>query len=123
MGHHRHRSRQAAHLLRARNGANSWHRLLPVLLGQRVEDAPEILAYRSNGERNSPGWSIRVVPNKFPALGIEGNLNREGEGLYDKMNGIGAHEVIIETPDHNLTLATMPVQRIEDVLWAFRDRV
>jgi len=39
------------------------------------------------------------------------------------MNGVGAHEVIIETPDHSLTLATMPVQRIEDVLWAFRDRV
>ena len=42
----------------------------------------------------------RVVPNKFPVLGIEGELNRQGEGMYDKMNGIGAHEVIIETPQH-----------------------
>jgi UDPglucose--hexose-1-phosphate uridylyltransferase len=63
------------------------------------------------------------VPNKFPALGIEGTLNRQGEGLYDKMNGIGAHEVIIETPQHNLTLATMPTSRVEDVLWAYRDRI
>jgi UDPglucose--hexose-1-phosphate uridylyltransferase len=85
---------------------------------------PEVLAYRSDGSaRDMPGWTLRVVPNKFPALGIEGTLNRQGEGLYDKMNGVGAHEVIIETPDHNLTLATMPVPRIEDVLWAFRDRV
>jgi len=45
-----------------------------------------------------------VVPNKFPALGIEGELDKEGEGLFDKMNGIGAHEVIIESPDHTATL-------------------
>jgi hypothetical protein len=46
---------------------------------------------------------VRVVPNKFPALGIEGNLNKQAEGMFDKMNGIGAHEVVIETPDHNAT--------------------
>jgi len=63
------------------------------------------------------------VANKFPALGIEGSLNRAGEGLYDKMNGIGAHEVIIETPKHELTLATLPVRQVEDVLWAYRDRI
>ena len=73
--------------------------------------------------RTHPGWSVRVVPNKFPALGIEGNLNRQAEGMFDKMNGIGAHEVIIETPDHVPRLATLPEKRIEDVLWAFRDRI
>jgi UDPglucose--hexose-1-phosphate uridylyltransferase len=87
------------------------------------------LAYRSNPNggpppaKDSPGWTVRVVPNKFPALGIEGNLNRQAEGLFDKMNGIGAHEVIIETPDHNATLATMELKRVADVLWAFRDRI
>jgi len=96
----------------------------PFCYGNESKTPPEILAYRSNGgAKDTPGWSLRVVPNKFPALGIEGTLNRQGEGLYDKMNGIGAHEVIIETPDHNLTLATMPVHGIEDVLWAFRDRI
>ena len=64
-----------------------------------------------------------MVPNKFPALGIEGDLDREGEGMFDRMNGVGAHEVIIETPDHHSTLATMPERAIEDVLWAYRDRV
>jgi UDPglucose--hexose-1-phosphate uridylyltransferase len=64
-----------------------------------------------------------VVPNKFPALGIEGDLDRRAEGMYDKMNGIGAHEVIIETPLHAESLATLPDKRIEDILWAFRDRV
>jgi UDPglucose--hexose-1-phosphate uridylyltransferase len=64
-----------------------------------------------------------VVPNKFPALGIEGNLNRQAEGMFDKMNGIGAHEVIIETNDHNATLSQLPPKRIEDILWTFRDRI
>ena len=63
------------------------------------------------------------MPNKFPALQVEGTLDREGEGLFDRMNGIGAHEVIIETPDHDKTLATMSEPEIERVLWAFRERM
>ncbi len=96
----------------------------PFCGGNETKTPPEIMAYRSDGSRpNTPGWSLRVVPNKFPALGIEGSLNRQGEGLYDKMHGIGAHEVIIETPDHAQTLATLPARRVEDVLWAYRDRI
>jgi UDPglucose--hexose-1-phosphate uridylyltransferase len=63
------------------------------------------------------------VPNKFPALQVEGGLDREAEGMFDRMNGIGAHEVIIETPDHGKTLASMSEPEIERVLWAFRERV
>lgn len=96
----------------------------PFCYGNEAKTPPEIVAYRSDGStRNSPGWSLRVVPNKFPALGIEGSLNRQGEGLFDKMNGIGAHEVIIETPDHQKTLAMLSHRQIEDVLWAYRDRI
>jgi UDPglucose--hexose-1-phosphate uridylyltransferase len=96
----------------------------PFCYGNEAKTPPEIIAYRSDGSgRNSPGWSLRVVANKFPALGIEGSLNRQGEGLYDKMSGIGAHEVIIETPDHQKTLAMISPRQIEDVLWAYRDRI
>ena len=96
----------------------------PFCYGNESKTPPEILAYRSDGSAaNTPGWSLRVVANKFPALGIEGFLNRQGEGLYDKMNGIGAHEVIIETPKHDMTLASLPARQVEDVLWAYRDRI
>lgn len=96
----------------------------PFCYGNESKTPPEVLAYRRDGSApNSPGWSLRVVPNKFPALGIEGTLNRQGEGLYDKMNGIGAHEVIIETPDHRTTMAALPAEQIESVLWAYRDRI
>jgi UDPglucose--hexose-1-phosphate uridylyltransferase len=84
----------------------------------------EILAYRRDGSApNGPGWDLRVVPNQFPVLRVEGTLDRQGEGLFDKMNGIGAHEVIIESPRHEDTLATMSEAAVEQVLWAFRERV
>lgn len=98
--------------------------LCPFCPGQERLTPREIMAYRpQHGEPNMPGWTVRVVPNKFPALQVEGDLDREGLGLYDRMNGIGAHEVIIETPDHKDALADMPPKRIEDVLWAYRDRM
>ena len=96
----------------------------PLCEGNEDKTPPEVLAFRGNGTPpNSPGWSLRVVPNKFPALRIEGELNREGEGIYDKMNGIGAHEVLVETPLHQETLATLPPKAVENVLWAYRERI
>jgi UDPglucose--hexose-1-phosphate uridylyltransferase len=50
-------------------------------------------------------------------------MGREGLGLYDRMNGVGAHEVIIESPGHVEGLADLPAKKIEDVLWAYRDRM
>ena len=92
----------------------------PFCLGNEEKTPPEILSYRDNG---GPGWNLRVVPNKFPALRVEGNLDREGQGLYDRMNGVGAHEVIIETPDHRISLSELPQKRVEDLFWAIRDRI
>jgi len=92
--------------------------------GQEAQTPPEVLAGRSpDTEPNGPGWTYRVVPNKFPALRIEGDLDPSGEGLYDKMTGVGAHEVVIETPLHAASLATLPVDAVADVLLAFRERV
>src|SRR5690349_12076203 len=62
--------------------------------GHERETPSEVLAYRDDGTRDGGGWRVRVVPNKFPALRIEGELERRGRGIYDLMNGIGAHEVI-----------------------------
>jgi UDPglucose--hexose-1-phosphate uridylyltransferase len=72
---------------------------------------------------NSPGWRVRVVPNRFPALKIEGDLDRQAEGIYDRMNGIGAHEVIIETPEHGRPLKDLSDADLTDVLFAFKARV
>jgi UDPglucose--hexose-1-phosphate uridylyltransferase len=95
----------------------------PFCPGREHVTPPEVLAYRQSGAANGPGWDLRVVPNKFPALRVEGTLDREGEGMFDRMSGIGAHEVIIETTDHDKGFASMSELEIERVLWAFRDRV
>jgi len=97
----------------------------PFCPGHESKTPPEILAYRpgQDGQRNVPGWNLRVIPNKFPALAIEGEADRFAEGMFDRMNGIGAHEVVIETPNHMETLATMPLKRLEDMFWAFRERI
>jgi len=92
--------------------------------GNEHTTPPEILAFRPDGSKpNSPDWTLRVVPNKFPALSMKGQLNRIGDGIFDKMDGVGAHEVIIESPEHDLTLSTMPFKNVEDVLWAFYYRI
>lgn len=98
--------------------------LCPFCPGQERLTPKEIMAYRpQSGGPNSPNWTVRVVPNKFPALQVEGEMGREGVGLYDRMNGVGAHEVIIETPSHVEGLADLPTKKIEDMLWAYRDRM
>jgi UDPglucose--hexose-1-phosphate uridylyltransferase len=95
----------------------------PFCPGRESLTPPELLAFRENGSApNTPGWEVRVVPNKFPALQVEGTLERAGEGIFDRMNGIGAHEVIIETPVHDRTLSAMSEAEIERVFWAYRDR-
>jgi len=98
-------------------------RICPFCPGNESATPPEILALREDGtEPNTPGWRVRAISNKFPALKIEGDLKREGVGIFDKMNGIGAHEVIIETPDHNQELEKLPVSQIADVIRVYRDR-
>ena len=99
-------------------------RVCPFCEGQEDKTPPEIIAYRDFGSRpNGPGWRIRVVPNRFPALKIEGNLNKRGDGIYDMMAGIGAHEVIIESPRHHTSMATLSEDNIREVLWVYRDRL
>jgi len=84
---------------------------------------PEILSYRQEGSSNEAGWTLRVVPNTFPALRIEGDLGKAGDGVYDRMNGIGAHEVVIESERHDVDLFDLPENRFVDVLWAYRERL
>ncbi|MFQ6132296.1 MAG: galactose-1-phosphate uridylyltransferase [Armatimonadota bacterium] len=96
----------------------------PLCEGSESYTPPEIWAERPEGSApDGPGWEVRVVPNKFPALTIEGGLDRRGVGMYDMMNGIGAHEVIIETPDHYSDIPDNDDQHVAKVLTAYRERI
>ncbi len=96
----------------------------PFCHGNEYTTPQELSAIRPEGsEPNTPGWSLRVMPNKFPAMNPEGELNKKGEGLFDKMSGVGAHEIIVETPEHNLTLASISHEAFEDVLRTYYERL
>ena len=95
----------------------------PLCPGSERMTPPEILGYRQGGQPNDPNWTLRVVPNKFPALRIEGELGKAADGIYDRMHGIGAHEVVIESERHDVDLFDLPEKRFEEVLWAYRDRL
>jgi UDPglucose--hexose-1-phosphate uridylyltransferase len=96
----------------------------PFCDGNEKMTPPEILAWRKPETRpNETGWDVRVTQNKFPALTPEGEINRRGDGMYDYMSGIGVHEVIIDSPRHDLSLAEMEVTQIEKILWAYKERI
>ncbi len=69
------------------------------------------------------GWSVRVVPNKFPFFHIEGNFDRRPEGMYDLMEAIGAHEIVVEASEHQQHLALMEPHQVKKILLAYRERL
>ena len=96
----------------------------PFCPGNEAMTPPETYALRPDHSRaNDPGWVLRVVPNKFPALRIEGELRKSGEGFYDRISGIGAHEVIIETPQHPRERADIDAIQIKNTLAAAKSRI
>ncbi len=96
----------------------------PFCYGNEDKTPPEIFAIREAGTApDSPGWQVRVIPNKFPALAIEGDIGRRGLGIFDLMNGVGAHEVIVETPEHELHMGDMEVDHLFQIVKIYRDRI
>ena len=98
--------------------------ICPFCYGQETRTPHEVFALRPDGGAvDTPGWRVRVIPNKYPVLRIEGNLEIQEHGLYESMDGVGAHEIIIENPDHGRHLAQLSTAEILDVLRAWRARL
>ena len=91
----------------------------PFCPGNESMTPPAVLIHKGEG----PGWSVRVVPNRYPALRTEIQMSRAGNGMFDTMAGVGAHEVVIETARHGQTLADLPAVQLESVLAAWRERM
>lgn len=95
----------------------------PFCEGREADAGPELLAWRDGGAANAPGWSVRVVASRRPMLRIEGGQERRVDGVFQSRDGLGAHEVIIETPVHDQVLQHLAVDRLWRVLWAWRTRL
>jgi UDPglucose--hexose-1-phosphate uridylyltransferase len=94
----------------------------PFCPGNEARTPPEIWRERS-AEGQASSWSVRVIPNKFPVFTIEEDPHHyeDGEGLRC-MGGCGAHEVIVESPDHSRILAEQSIEQIERVLRTAQSR-
>jgi UDPglucose--hexose-1-phosphate uridylyltransferase len=101
----------------------SYEKGCPFCPGNENLTPHERLGYRSSGPADSKGWWLRVVPNKFSALTPEGSLQRrEEKRFFRMMDGVGIHEVVIESPVHNQVLPLMEDKQVEEVLLAYRER-
>ncbi len=96
----------------------------PFCPGSEARTPPEIAAYRDDGSApDRPGWSVRVIPEADPYFRIELDLGREGMGMYDKISPRGATELIVESPRHEDTAATMAERQWGQVLWMYAERI
>ena len=96
----------------------------PFAEGNEGSATPEVLAYRDAGSTpDGPGWRVRVVPNKFPALHTDGTLDPRDDGLHHSMNGVGVHEVIVECPHSETNMSRLSPENIREVLCAYRERL
>lgn len=80
------------------------------------------MAIRDSGRANEPGWRLRIVPNKFPALLRDSQPAPQLENPTRRA-GTGAHEVVIETAEHDITWSELPIPRLVEVLEAIRNRM
>ncbi len=82
--------------------------------------------HKTPGERfrvgDNDSWRIRVVANKFPALSLEGERKRLLNGIRRTISGVGIHEVMVETPVHNLSTALQPLSHMEDLMRVYKAR-
>lgn len=90
----------------------------PLCPGREGQTPPEITAIRQDSR-----WLVRVIPNFRPVFQIEGDLGRRGIGMYDRMNNIGANEIVIETPEHDKSPEDIGADQILKVLNVYRERL
>lgn len=96
----------------------------PFCEGHEADAGAEILAWRPPGSpANGPGWQLRVVPNRIPALRVEERAGALSDGLFRALGGVGANEVFIESPRHDARWSSMTVDEVARVLWAWRERL
>lgn len=108
-------------LVRPKTAAEAPPNDCPFCPGNESLTPLEIQAYR--GDCSSSGWLVRVIPEIDPFFRVEDDLVREGVGLYDRISPRGATELIVESPAHDDTPATMALPQWERVLWMYRDRL
>lgn len=96
----------------------------PFCQGHEKDTLPEVFAFRSKrSKKDGPGWDVRVVPSISQRLDVSGSLDRRGVGMYDVMDPVGAHEIIVESPEHFTNIHELPRKQIELVIRSSANRI
>ncbi len=96
----------------------------PFCAGNEALTPKEIFAFREPGSlKDGPGWRVRVIPNREPILKVETEFEREGVGAYDKISGLGAHEIIVECPEHSQAYSQLSLKNLTEIYLAYRERM
>jgi len=103
------------------DGASGSADRCPFCIGNEDMTPGEIERWKSEGNVDSE-WDIRVIPDKFALLGREKGMGRKGLGIYDVMNSVGYHELLVETASHTDTWWDYDLPHMEKVLELCRDR-
>ncbi len=117
------RARRPHYFVRERSAAKApdYDPSCPFCPGNEKMTPPDTAVYTRPGEA-AGRWSVRVIPNRFPALSPEGSLERRGDEVYVAMDGVGIHEVVIDTPIHNRHPALMDDDEAEAVMRVYQQR-
>ncbi len=91
----------------------------PFCEGNEEMTPPEI--FRIGNDKG--GWDVRVIPNKFPVLGTSGEYKRISDGCFTSFSGIGAHEIIVETPSHHTVISQQSAEYFEKIFTVFLNRI
>ncbi len=96
----------------------------PFCEGNEKLTPSESLSFRKAGTQpNQPGWWVRTFPDQKPILIPTGDVWREGIGMFDAMNSIGIHEIVVEVPQHNQTLQNVSIDQVKELVWAYKQRL
>lgn len=100
------------------------NRFCPFCEGKENHTTPEIFAVRNPGSAaNGPGWQVRVIESKIPILSPSKEFERFGQGIYDLMQGVGKHEIVVESPHHHHSLDELPQLHLEKVIQTYVSRM
>ena len=94
----------------------------PFIPGSESATGPDIMR-TSNPLYSIGGWSSRVFPAKNPILKVENDKNSRGDGIYDLMSRLGAHEVVVETPKKEISFDQLSVEEISDSIKIIFNRI
>ncbi len=100
---------------------HSWAEsgICPLCPGHESLCPPNLYVYPLSAAK----WQVRVIPHRNPIYQIEGESARQAEGLYDKMRNLGAHELVIEHPDHHKQFPDLSDEQVIQALRAYVARI